>query len=42
MRVCMHSLAWLGIACMKNIREEHFEFVHRNLFAEDMNEGHMK
>lgn len=27
---------------MKNNMEEHFEFVHCNVYAEDMNEGHME
>lgn len=41
MRGCIHSWELLGY-CMKDNGKEHFEFVHHNVFAHDMNEGKMK
>ena len=38
----LHTFLGMVGYCMKNNREEHFEFVHCNVYAEDMNVGHME
>lgn len=38
----LHSMKGIFGYCSKDNGEDHFEFVHHNVFAEDMNEMKMK
>lgn len=39
---CLHTFKGMVGYCMKNNEEQHFEFIHHNIFADDMNEGKLE